>query len=282
MTRRLITAGLLLACVFLGFYFDSPLLRVGLLGILAMLTIFCIWEITDLMKRKGLRVFRRVAAIGSLAMLVEAALTGQENTMLVFGSAVCLAWLVRMPGEVSGALADISATCFTLAYVGIPMAALTRIFLSGSMGEAWLIMTMGIVWMTDSCALFAGRSFGKHKLWPKISPGKTWEGSIGGTLGAVTLAVGLRLAFPKFYAVDLGWLPFIIYAVVFSALGQLGDLAESLLKRDVGVKDSGSPLTGHGGWLDLMDAVLFTALPLLVFLRIFVPQATAFEGFPFK
>lgn len=115
-----------------------------------------------------------------------------------------------------------------------------------------------IVWITDTGAYTFGRMFGRHKLWPAISPNKTWEGSIGGTLAAVVVAGIYVYFFPQAYS-----LPVMLgLSFIFSICGQLGDLVESAYKRYYGVKDSGKILPGHGGILDRFDSMLFV-LPLL-------------------
>lgn len=127
----------------------------------------------------------------------------------------------------------------------------------------WMILyALLIVWITDSGAYLIGRKIGKNKLAPHISPNKTWEGSIGGSLSAVVI-VGAYLyfvqgAFPYSFSTMLLW------TLVFSVGGQLGDLIESAFKRHYGVKDSGKILPGHGGILDRFDSLLFV-LPLMHF-----------------
>lgn len=128
-------------------------------------------------------------------------------------------------------------------------------------GLALLGYLLVIVWTTDIGAYMFGRKFGKHKLWPVISPNKTWEGSLGGMIVAVILA-GIYVSF-----VDTGYntIMLIIFAVILSIVGQLGDLVESAYKRHYGVKDSGKILPGHGGILDRFDSLLFV-LPVAAFL----------------
>ena len=117
-----------------------------------------------------------------------------------------------------------------------------------------------IVWITDSGAYLIGRKLGKHKLAPHVSPNKTWEGSIGGSLVSV-IVVGLYLAFsPVKFAYGLPIM--LLLTVVLSVGGQIGDLIESAFKRHYGVKDSGRILPGHGGILDRFDSLLFV-LPLM-------------------
>lgn len=109
-----------------------------------------------------------------------------------------------------------------------------------------------LVWTNDTFAYFTGSRLGKTKLFERISPKKTWEGTIGGGIGAVLMAWGLSFVFPDFSTPQ--WLALGVVAAVF---GTLGDLVESMLKRSVGVKDSGSLLPGHGGLLDRFDAFIF-------------------------
>lgn len=119
-------------------------------------------------------------------------------------------------------------------------------------GPGYVLMTLMFAWMADTGGFFAGRSFGKHRLYPKVSPNKTWEGFAGALGGA---ALGAALAHFWFLpTIPLGHaLPL---ALVAGGLGQLGDLAESLLKRATDVKDSGHIIPGHGGLLDRVDALL--------------------------
>lgn len=268
MVKRVTTAAVFLLIVYAGFAYES--LEWLIIGAASVFAVLCTFELMVLMRRKGLRVYRRVAAIGVLALILEALLTRLDYSIHVFGIAVCVAWILRMRGRVKGAWDDVSATCFTMAYIGIPFAAMMVLFTSGAAGKAWLLLMLGIIWTTDSAALFVGRMIGRNKLWPKISPGKTWEGSIGGVAGALILVFLARVFFPGHFA-QAGNLELVFFAVLFSCIGQLGDLAESLLKRDVGAKDSGSELTGHGGFLDLMDAVLFSAMPLLIYIELLHP-----------
>lgn len=135
-------------------------------------------------------------------------------------------------------------------------------YLADFRGLPVLFFGMFLVWLTDSFAYFVGRSFGKHKLSPNLSPNKTWEGSVGGTAIAVAVVVtlyALTNALP--YAV---W-NLVIMAILLSIAGQIGDLIESALKRHFGVKDSGRILPGHGGILDRFDSML-VVMPLMAVL----------------
>ena len=134
-------------------------------------------------------------------------------------------------------------------------------------GAWWLLGAMSVVWLADTAAYFSGRKFGKHKLAPSISPGKTWEGVVGALMlvtiyvAAIGWETGLIKSFPVFAGV-------IMISIFWVALSVIGDLFESAIKRQAGVKDSGSLLPGHGGLLDRIDALTstlpFVALILMI------------------
>ncbi|MBI5326136.1 MAG: phosphatidate cytidylyltransferase [Ignavibacteriae bacterium] len=129
----------------------------------------------------------------------------------------------------------------------------------------WLVASMFIsVWLSDSAAYFIGVKWGKHKLFPRISPKKSREGSIAGFIGAIIgFSVSASLLIPKFPVEHS-----IIIGAIIGIVGQVGDLAESLLKRDAGIKDSSAILPGHGGVLDRFDSILFVAPAVYIYLLI--------------
>ncbi len=165
---------------------------------------------------------------------------------------------------------DIRTSAFRLAvasfgplYIGggLGAAALIRTA-GGDEGGGYVILALVLSWMSDTGAYFGGRLLGKHKLYRKVSPGKTAEGAVSGVIVAILAALVARwVVVPSLPVLDA-----IILGLVGSVLGQMGDLGESLLKRSVGVKDSGGIVPGHGGILDRIDAVLVTAPLTLLYL----------------
>jgi phosphatidate cytidylyltransferase len=127
-------------------------------------------------------------------------------------------------------------------------------------GRNWVFLALFCTFGSDTAAFFIGKAFGKHKLAPSISPGKTWEGAVGGLIGAVIVSLFFLLPTPLSLATKLEWWQALILGILVSAFGQLGDLVESLLKRNAGAKDSGNLLPGHGGVLDRMDSIIFTVV----------------------
>jgi phosphatidate cytidylyltransferase len=124
-----------------------------------------------------------------------------------------------------------------------------------------ILFILLIVWCTDSAAYFTGKRLGKHKLWPSISPNKTVEGSLGGIAVAILAGVIFQLLTNSFDS----WMYVMILSLIISVVGQVGDLVESAMKRQYGMKDSGEILPGHGGVLDRFDSLLFVFPVLYVF-----------------
>ncbi|MGI4872243.1 MAG: phosphatidate cytidylyltransferase [Janthinobacterium lividum] len=159
--------------------------------------------------------------------------------------------------------ANIGAALGGIFYVSIPMALLNVIaFGANSFEPRRIFFLIFLVWSADTGAYFAGKNFGKHKLAPSISPGKTWEGWAGGAILTLIVAASVGYFLPT---IPLGHR--LVAGAVVAVFGPLGDLAESMLKRSAGVKDSGTFLPGHGGLLDRFDAFLLV-LPVLALLQV--------------
>ncbi len=153
-------------------------------------------------------------------------------------------------------------------YIAFPLSLVMYFFdplrLSGPFHYGVVLGFFFILWLNDTGAYFVGSLIGKHKLFERISPGKTWEGSIGGFVFAMLTAWGLSFVFQQLTAPQ--WL---ILAMIIVVTGSLGDLVESMLKRSLGIKDSGTFLPGHGGLLDRFDAVFISAPFVFVYLALF-------------
>lgn len=160
------------------------------------------------------------------------------------------------------------ATRFAYSVTGIIYVGLLLGFLSlikrdfGHSGGDIVLFCLLVVWLGDTGAYFGGRFFGKRKLYPDVSPKKTWAGAVGGMVASVATAAVMKLLLMDY----LPWVHVMAIAVPGAALGQMGDLVESLFKRSTGIKDSGAILPGHGGILDRVDAVLFFAPYAYVYL----------------
>jgi phosphatidate cytidylyltransferase len=147
-------------------------------------------------------------------------------------------------------------------YVGLLFATLALLRLRPA-GAAWVGLAVAMTFANDTLAYFAGRFFGRHKLHPGVSPGKTIEGAVGGTAGAVAAALLARAFWlPELTLWDCAWL-----GVPAGVLGQVGDLCESMIKRGAGRKDSGRLMPGHGGVLDRIDGLLFVSPYVYLYAR---------------
>ena len=151
-----------------------------------------------------------------------------------------------------------------MAYGAFGMTALAAVRLEPH-GLSWVTSALIITWANDTCAYFAGRFLGRRKLYAEVSPNKTWEGFFGGMLGSIAgMFIGRAFFFPNFAVVDC-----LLLGLGGGLLGPLGDLCESMLKRAYQVKDSGKIIPGHGGLLDRVDALLFNAPLVFLYVTFF-------------
>lgn len=254
----------MLAVLFLG----PPIAFQGLVGVV---TLAALYEFLRLAERTGHRVSKTVAVGGGAAVLLAwpafwgyggpADRRGLTVAVLLGVSVVVLASVAPLFSRVepADALASAGSTLYAVAGIALPATAICA--LRAFSPRAVLLLFL-IVWGCDSFAYYAGRSFGRRKLAPTVSPKKTWEGAIGGLVGAtlVGAAAGAWVVLP-----ELGPARGALAGAVASTAGQIGDLVESLWKRGAGVKDSGVFLPGHGGFYDRIDSLLYAA-PVLAIL----------------
>jgi phosphatidate cytidylyltransferase len=175
---------------------------------------------------------------------------------------------MRTSENLSSTISNIGITLFGIFYIGF---LLSHVSLIRKMedGMLWVLFLIATVWAGDISAFLSGSLFGRHKLYPKISPKKTYEGLGGAIVGTVIVA----LAFARLFIPHLQRWPCILLAIGIGILGQLGDFAESMLKRSAQVKDSGSLIPGHGGMLDRLDSFLFSA-PFLHYSLLYLLRET--------
>lgn len=189
------------------------------------------------------------------------------DTLRVFWVITCLLFLwfvVEMYQNKSKPFENIALLILPTIYVGLPFGILHDIgFLGGSYHYSIVMGLMLMTWASDTGAYMVGSRIGKTPLFPRISPKKTWEGTLGGVLATVLAGWGLSGLFPTLSLQD--WLAL---AVIVSVFGPIGDLVESMLKRSYAIKDSSNLLPGHGGALDRFDAFLFMLPFVAVYLFI--------------
>jgi phosphatidate cytidylyltransferase len=180
------------------------------------------------------------------------------------GAAIAAAFAVVVPAlyylfrfrDIPSVAGRIACTITGIVYAGFLTTYLAKLkLIDPHQAGDTVVIVLVVAWLADTGGYFAGRFIGGAKLYEAVSPKKTWAGAFGGLAGSLVGVIVMKLAFATY----LTWVDVVLIAIPGGILGQLGDLAESLIKRSVGVKDSGALLPGHGGILDRIDAVLFIA-----------------------
>jgi phosphatidate cytidylyltransferase len=242
------------------------------LFVLATLVFICsaLWEFYRIATAKGFLPLTKIGIISSVLYTFATFYKTQFHGLapwpeMVLGAALMTAFLYYFI-KGSDPFVNLALTLFGLVYLTIPLNFIINInfFFSDDAaldGRWWLFYLLAVTKMTDTGAYVCGKIFGHSKLAPYISPRKTWEGALGGLIAALATSVLLQVCSTLFFAqspLGLTFLQSLWLGPLISLLGQFGDLAESLLKRDVGVKDS-NQLPGLGGVLDVVDSLIFTA-----------------------
>jgi phosphatidate cytidylyltransferase len=244
-----------------------------LAALVALLAVLGTRELYDLAERAGVRPSRTAGLLtcAVLPFVIQAGLTdpGSATLLAHFWPGAAALWLiallalllrVRAPGD--RPLAAAGVTLFGVLYSGaLPIFILDIRSMGGgerSWAGAWLVFfPLVVTWICDTAAMFGGRFIGGPKLAPAISPGKTRSGAVAGVLGGLATAPLFNALFLSPVGVGLQLGEALLFAGILSVVGQTGDLAESLFKREAGVKDSSALIPGHGGVLDRLDSLYF-------------------------
>jgi phosphatidate cytidylyltransferase len=258
MTRVL--SAIVLAALVLGVVFLLPPIATLVLAVLAAALAFD--EYADLATALGARIPRILGvaavtaacvAVGTDALPLDLVLLAALITMCAF------AVLTGQPGP--DVLRDIGAAMLPVIYIGLPLGTLAAIRMIG--GREGILLLIATIIVSDSAQYYTGRAVGRRALAPSISPGKTVEGAVGGLVfGTAAMTVGGLRVFP-----DASHTLLVLASGAVVAVGMVGDLFESLLKRSAGVKDSSDLIPGHGGVLDRIDSWLFAGPVYYVFAR---------------
>jgi phosphatidate cytidylyltransferase len=265
---RVITAVILLA-VLVPVTLFAPI--AGFAAMMAFAVVFAAWEWARLLKFTSFGPLLYAMLVGAVMVGSTAAfglsVPGLYQAAAIFWVIAAPFALIRKPVLTAGVWRGF----LLLAGIVVLLAAWHAVVQARTIGVVFVLSLMLIVWLADIGAYFAGKAFGRHKLAPAISPGKTWEGALGGLVLAVIVAAlmqRVRQLQPNFFTVDaalFGTARMLVWVACLVAFSVLGDLFESLLKRQAGVKDSSHLLPGHGGVLDRIDAML-PVLPLAMLL----------------
>ncbi len=270
--KRVLTAAILIPLV-LVLVFLGPGWHWLFAIAITLVAVLAAWEYLALAEKSGSHP-PRIAVLVAIVLLFAANSRWPDSTAAIFG-VLSLALLVYCTflKPVTQVINDASASIFCLLYIGLALIAVPTLHEAAN-GPSLVAFLLCAVWAGDTVALYVGRAWGRHKLAPAISPNKSWEGSLGSVAGSILAAgalIGLAALLQNWNSFALSypgeywyWL---FLAVLVNIAAQVGDLAESALKRGADVKDSGDLLPGHGGVLDRIDALLLAA-PVLWYAQV--------------
>lgn len=225
---------------------------------LALLTLFGQWELFSMAGEDLSLVHRAIGYLAGLGIVTDAFLAGSVHITGILAAALILLFSVEIAVDGIDRLKRVTFAFLATAYPAVFMSYLIQIgqfphSILGGDNRFLLVYLIGVVWIFDTASYFSGMNFGRHPFFPKVSPKKTVEGFLGGIAGV--------MAFGAVVAMVTGYSAAHLIAVAFLAgiSGQAGDLSESIIKRELGIKDSSNIIPGHGGILDRFDSVFFAA-----------------------
>jgi phosphatidate cytidylyltransferase len=269
--KRLITALCGIPLIIVAIWFDTPITWFTLLAVVCGgLGVFEFYRLSGVLKVIPLAIFGFIFTVlfivyPHINYSLDFPLVALVLTSVVILSLIMLVFLPRQ----EGLFVHWAAMAAGIFYVGWMLSFLVLLRLEPGTaafpeaGRNFLFLALFTTFGSDTAAYFTGKAIGKHKLAPQISPGKTWEGTIAGIIGGVVICLLFTLDTPL--QAPLNYWQAVLLGVLVSVFGQVGDLVESLLKRNYGVKDSGNLMPGHGGILDRMDSVLFAGVVVYLY-----------------
>jgi phosphatidate cytidylyltransferase len=262
--KRVLTALVLIPVVLLV-VFLPPAWHWVFASAVAGVAALAAWEFLGLAEQAGATPPRVAVIVAILALFAGSTLWPDQIVSVLGILMLALLLYCTFFRPVLQVLGDASTAILGLVYVGFTLMAFPALHEAAN-GPSLVTFLLCIVWAGDSAALYVGKAWGRHKLAPSISPGKTWEGaagSVAGSLAAAGALLGIAAALENWNIYKLTfpeeWWYWLGLAALVNIAAQAGDLAESALKRSAGVKDSGAILPGHGGVLDRIDALLIAA-----------------------
>ncbi len=252
--KRLLSAALLIPIVLYAVFWGHPLV---LLAVISAVALLCQYEYAGLVEHYGIQSPGPLAYGAGLLLLL---LPGQELAVLVAATLLALT-ISTMGADLAKGLPRAAALVFGVIYIFGCFKFGVRLL---KLNPHWLMFALALNWIGDTAAYYVGRAFGRHKMAPRVSPKKTWEGAAASLVASVVFGVFYLPHFiPTVTPLAAG-----LVALAGNVAGQLGDLAESALKRGAKVKDSSALLPGHGGWLDRVDSSLFSMPVVYAFVRL--------------
>ncbi len=254
---------LIITASFLGrYYFFIFVLCIALISF---------YEFSIMMKKKGVSTNIWIGFLSIIFLLFNNYVFFFETYSFLLAIIVLIS-LVELFRNKGSAIFNIGSSLLGIFYIGLFSSSMIGIReFYPAVGDLYyrggylVISILVSIWICDSAAFFGGISLGKHKLFPRVSPNKSWEGAVFGFVFAILAFIAAKFIVLQF----LSWNEVILFGITVGTIGQLGDLIESLIKRDAGVKDSSSLIPGHGGIFDRFDSFLFTSPVILLLLKYF-------------
>ena len=253
---------LILAICILGKYF--------FLGFALVIGGFSFYEFITVAKNKEASGSHFIGLPAVLLVILNVYFNFLESSHLIF-VIVFIALLYELFRDQKSAILNLGVTLLGIFYIGFFVSSLISVreyFLAYQQGGFVIISMLATIWICDSAAYFFGIAYGKHKLFPRVSPKKSWEGAIAGFIFSILTMLTAKLILVDF----LSWQNVIVIGIILGTVGQVGDLIESLIKRDAGVKDSSNLIPGHGGVFDRFDSLIYSAPVVYLYIRYFILQ----------
>jgi phosphatidate cytidylyltransferase len=268
--QRVLSAVVFVPVLFASIWFGNPWFSI----VVAVAALLGVIEFYAMVGRRGWQPLTFFGTLWTLFFIFNAYYAhsySSESTWLLVtlalvtsAVALSLLWVLflRSPGE--KVLITWTSSLTGIFYLGWLLSywVLIMVFY----GRDWVLLALFSTFAVDTTAYFIGRALGRHKMAPTISPGKTWEGAVGGLVGAIVAVITLALLLD----IDISYREMVILGLLIAVFAQLGDLAESKLKRSMGVKEAGNLIPGHGGILDRLDSIVFTGVVVYYCLRWFI------------
>ena len=268
--QRVLSAVVFVPIIFASIWFGNPWFSI----VVAVAALLGVIEFYAMVAHKGWQPLTFFGTLWTLFFIFNAYYAHSYSsestwllvTLVLVTSAVALSLLwvlfLRSPGE--KVLITWTSSLTGIFYLGWLLSywVLIMVFY----GRDWVLLALFSTFAVDTTAYFVGRALGRHKMAPTISPGKTWEGAVGGLVGAIVAVIALAFLLD----IDISYSEMVILGFLIAVFAQLGDLAESKLKRSMGVKEAGNLIPGHGGILDRLDSIVFTGVVVYYCLRWFI------------
>jgi len=273
--QRVLSAIIIVPILFASIWFSNPWFSI-VVAIAALLGVIEFYAMVDRTGWQPLAIFGTLWTLFFIFNAYYAPKYSSNNiyilvTSALIASAVALSlvWVLFLRSSSKKVMISWAASMAGIFYMGWLLSYWVLIMnhYGGDWnGRNWVLIALFSTFAVDTAAYFIGRTWGRHKMAPTVSPRKTWEGAIGGLVGALVAVIALALLLN----VDISYGEMVILGVLIAVFAQLGDLAESKLKRSMGVKEASNLIPGHGGILDRLDSIVFTGVVVYYCLRWFI------------